>query len=114
MAPTFTCGSDRAGAKTQYPVLRYELVTYFLVDDQVCGLLLIDDGVESEEGVAIGDDLSAASDAYEQLECGDTQPAAGGPGFPSCTGEVADGVFAWFGGDPIDTIQFNSERLDAK
>jgi hypothetical protein len=112
----FNCKSPVKDDLGSDDVLIYEEVTFFADDGHICGWVTGEDGAGTEEGVGIGGELGAAREAYPGLDCGEQseggEPIFGEPPtFPYCTGQLGKRRFIWFGGDPISTIQMNSERL---
>jgi hypothetical protein len=72
-------------------------------DGVVWGLELTSPGVETSRGVAIGDDLDAAGDAYPGLKCATSDRGEYGRS-DYCYGRIAADRFLYFGGDPISSI----------
>jgi hypothetical protein len=57
-------------------------------------------GAATSRGVAAGDRIAQAKEAYPELRCGtihDGQDRA-------CAGKIGKRRFIWFGGDPIEAI----------
>jgi hypothetical protein len=92
--------------------LRYEVVSFVLVDDRVCEVIIAEEGAATRRGVAVGDDLDAASEAYPEFECGEAADGEGlfgtQPTFSYCTGSIGD-HYLWFGGDPVNVIELNAK-----
>lgn len=61
-------------------------------------------GAATSRGVAIGDPLDEAANAYPGLECGVKNEDSEYPTFRYCTGRVAADRDIWFGQDPIRSI----------
>jgi hypothetical protein len=111
-ATAFNCKAPPPGGPVDF--LEYEEVVFFLDNGVVCGWILAQDGAASTAGVAIGDSLSDAEEAYPGLRCDEASPGEPFLGFsssyPFCEGKLGKRRYIWFGGDPIDTIQMNSEH----
>jgi hypothetical protein len=86
---------------------------YFnLTNGLVVDIGVFQDGAATLRGVAVGDALSEAGQAYPGLACGTIHQ---GPDSDIdaqvCSGRVAPRRFIWFGGDPIDLIDLNLHRF---
>ena len=74
---------------------------------RVEGFEVTSPGARTLRGVRIGDDLDDVRRAYPELRCDEIpprEPLFPTPGFPYCSGEVADDRWLWIGGSPIDYI----------
>lgn len=92
--------------------LRYQEVGFWIGGGVVCLWSTIEEGAATTRGVAIGDPLSAAEEAHSRLDCGVRGRFSEYPVVPYCTGKLGPRRFIWFGGDPIETIEMNTSRLD--
>jgi hypothetical protein len=106
-ASGFLCKGRAPGPRE---FLRYEEVVYLLDGGEVCGWILGRDGSATRAGVAIGDPLADAEAAYPGLVCDEAHQGDEDESFPYCAGRLEKRRYIWFGGDPIDTIQMNSEH----
>jgi hypothetical protein len=93
------------------PELRYQQVSFGLEDDRVCDMLIVQDGAATTKGVAVGDALDDAHRAYPTFQCGDAYRSEDST-IPYCSGKVAESRYLWFGGDPINVIEMNTEPLN--
>jgi hypothetical protein len=85
-------------------LLRYQQVSFLLLDDKVFALMITDDGAATSRGLAIGGDLDDADERYEGLNCEDVEIGDFGETFPYCAGVLAPERHIWFGQDPIRSI----------
>jgi hypothetical protein len=103
---SWDCGRRGLGRSEN---LRYDVVLFSLEGGEVCSWIAIESGVATSRGVAIGDHLDDAREAYPDLTCGEAQNGEDILNRPStepfCTGPLGSHGFVWFGGDPIDVIQ---------
>jgi hypothetical protein len=88
-------------------VLRYDDAAFLVADQGVYALIVGREGAHTLRGVAIGDDLDEAREAYD-LRCVDV---AGGESlvggvetYPSCSATIGGRIRIWFGRDPIRSI----------
>jgi hypothetical protein len=84
--------------------LRYQEVSFLLMDDRVFALMITDMGAATQQGVAIGSDLDAADERYEGLNCEEAEIGDFGESFPFCAGVLAPERHIWFGQDPIRSM----------
>jgi hypothetical protein len=85
----------------------YPDVAFYLdrTNVRIIGFELTSPGAETTRGIEIGDDLGDAKRAYPELTCGTGDSGSDEPApFHYCTGEVAPGIYLWFGGDEISSI----------
>jgi hypothetical protein len=85
-------------------LLRYQDVSFLLLDDRVFALMITADGAATQEDLAIGHDLDGADERYDALNCEDVEIGDFGETFPFCAGRVAPQRHIWFGQDPIKSI----------
>jgi hypothetical protein len=85
-------------------LLRYQNVSFLLLDHRVYALMITADGAATQEGLAIGHDLDKAGERYEDLNCEDAEIGDFGETFPFCAGQLAPQRHIWFGQDPIRSI----------
>ena len=85
-------------------LLRYQQVSFLLLDDKVFALMITDDGAATSRGLAISGDLNDADELYERLNCEDVEIGDFGETFPYCAGVLAPERHIWFGQDPIRSI----------
>jgi hypothetical protein len=64
----------------------------------------------TSRGVAVGDDLDAARERYEDLRCDVRNRNSEYGSYPFCEGRVGD-TYVWFGQDPIRSISLASTPL---
>ena len=107
-APRVPCDLSHRGRSA---VFRYELVAFSLETPLVCDVKIIDEGAATTRGIAIGDSLDEAKDAYPNLRCGDFIRGEA-LRVPFCSGRVAKHRYIWFGDDPIDSIEMNTRSLN--
>jgi hypothetical protein len=67
-------------------------------------------GARTKEGVAVGDDLEAASETYSGLRCGIRNRGTEYVEYPYCKGRLGK-TYLWFGQDPIRSITVASTGL---
>ena len=91
--------------------MRYPTITFSTCRGQVHDFGVTSEGATTRGGVAIGDDLDAAKDAYPKLRCGVANEGTEYEEYPYCTGRVAPQRFIWFGDDPIQTITLGARRI---
>jgi hypothetical protein len=85
-------------------LLRYQDVSFLLMDNRVFALMITDLGAATRQGVAIGGDLDAADGRYDDLNCEEAEIGDFGETFPFCAGSLAPQRHIWFGQDPIGSI----------
>ena len=89
---------------TDWRPWRYRGLALFVGKKSVRGLTTTDKAAETRRGVRVGDSLATARRAYgDRLACG-TDRAGEGPEFQECSGKLTKRHWAWFGGDPIESI----------
>jgi hypothetical protein len=89
----------------------YRLVSFAVRAGRVCRFMVIEDGAATNTGVAIGDPLEDAEDAYPNAVCADVNSELGFVEYRYCESEVTPNRHVWFGGDPIDTIAVSEARF---
>jgi len=96
-------------------VLRYRWVSFGLLNNRVCEMIVAEDGAATQQDVAVGDSLDEAADAFPHFQCGDEYAGEGLFGneatVPYCSGKVAEQRYLWFGGDPVNVIEMNTRPL---
>jgi hypothetical protein len=85
-------------------LLRYQDVSFLLVDDKVYALMIGEARAATQEGLAVGDDIDAVGERYDDLNCDVTEVGDFGDELPYCAGKLAPGRHIWFGQDPIRSI----------
>ncbi|MDP8909748.1 MAG: hypothetical protein M3N47_11700 [Chloroflexota bacterium] len=68
-------------------------------------------GAGTRAGVAIGDRLDAARTAYPNMRCDVQNRNSEYVPYPYCTTKLKDGLYIWFGQDPIRSITLSSTPL---
>jgi hypothetical protein len=111
LAPAFDCKTGQRRGPHWGETLRYEQVTFIMDGGRVCDFIVTEAGAATNRGVAIGDQLEDSEAAYSDIKCGIANEGSEYPQFPYCAGYLGPRRFIWFGGDPIDTIQMNTERF---
>lgn len=93
------------GLKGEQVTLRYRGVSFFVRKDRVFGFMVTSDEGKTRRGVAVGDDLSAAKNAYPELRCEpQSESDTTAPQKANCSGRVPGGRYIYFGGDPIESV----------
>lgn len=93
------------GIEGEQVTLRYRGSSFFVRHDRVFGFMVTSTGSATSRGVRVGDDLATVKREYPHFRCEDeyrgettaTQKA-------HCSGEAADDLLTYFGGDPIESI----------
>ena len=93
-------------------LLRYQDVSFLLMDDRVFALMITDLGAATRQGVAIGNNLDAADGRYDDLNCEEAEIGDFGETFPFCAGPLAPQRHIWFGQDPIRSITIATTQFD--
>lgn len=68
-------------------------------------------GARTRAGVGIGDRLDAARGAYPDMRCDVQNRNSECVAYPYCTTKLKDGLYIWFGQDPIRSITLSSTPL---
>lgn len=68
-------------------------------------------GARTLAGVGLGDSLETARDAYSKMRCDVQNRDSEYVAYPYCTTKLADGLYIWFGQDPIRSITLSSTPL---
>jgi hypothetical protein len=107
-----------AGLHSKTDVLRYPDYSFFLQDDRVWSIEIIDRGAHTKRGLGVGDSISLIQKAYPQLDChqddrGEDEPDP----YPVCSGQTGPYRYMFFGGDyaesgsPVKSITIFSRPL---
>jgi hypothetical protein len=93
---------------------RYFGSSFLLYDGRVYAFLVIDRNAGLGTQLRIGSPLAHASSRFPTLTCqrGITYEDRS-PSTSACYGKFAPNLWAWFGGDPIASIEISRYRLDA-
>ena len=93
---------------------RYPGSSFLLYDGRAYAFLVIDRNAGIDRQLRIGSPLAHASSRFPTLICRrrityqDRSPSTS-----ACYGKLAPNLWAWFGGDPIASIEISRYRLDA-
>jgi hypothetical protein len=94
------------------PFFRYESVSYFTGHEgRITYVMVTAPQSTTERGVAIGDELAVAQEAYPELHCGTTNGSSEYRSYPACAGRIGE-RWVWFGGDPIANITLGTGALE--
>jgi hypothetical protein len=109
-APGLYCRlpGQRGSARDYF--LRYTPVSVWTVGGQACSFQITAPNARTVAKIGIGDALAAAKQTYPRLRCA----TANGPErlvFRYCSGRLRTGSYLWFGGDPINDIEFGASPL---
>jgi hypothetical protein len=103
--PTTLNLQDAAAAKlSRQLTLRHPDVALYFLDRRLAAFMLTSPRARTRRGVGIGTRLARAKRLYPELRCGFAGGSEPSVGYPACTGRIRDGMYVWFGADPIENI----------
>jgi hypothetical protein len=93
--------------------MRYRGVSYGLAGPTVCEIVITDGRARTKRGLRIGDSWERARKLYPDFVCAEAHITGEHPrdDFRFCTGRTRPGLYAWFGGDPVDLIDIGRGRF---
>jgi hypothetical protein len=92
--------------------LRYTAVSIWAPGERACSFQVTAPNATTRRGVGIGQPLHAAKVAYPELFCGVANENSEYATYPYCKGRLASGTYIWFGGDPINDIEYGYGPLN--
>jgi hypothetical protein len=106
------------GLHSRSGVLRYPDYSFYLQDDRVWTIEIVDQGAHTKRGVGVGDSMSLVQKAYPQLDCSEGDRGEDEPDpYPVCTGQTGPQHYMFFGGEysdpgiPVKSITIFSRPL---